>query len=51
MTSLLETEIHEQPQAFARLLEGERANVARLAARLKALDISCLLYTSDAADE
>lgn len=40
MTSLLETEIHEQPQAFARLLEGERANIARLAARLKALDIS-----------
>ncbi len=40
MTSLLETEIHEQPQAFARLLDGERANVARLATRLKALDIA-----------
>lgn len=40
MTSLLETEIHEQPQAFARLLDTEQANVAQLAARLKALDIS-----------
>lgn len=40
MSTLLESEIHEQPQTFARLLDGERANVAKLAARLKALDLN-----------
>lgn len=39
MTTQLESEIREQPQAFARLIDRERAQVARLAAQLRALEI------------